>query len=345
MKKTIYFLFCAVFLLSACKKDRGQYNPCGTNQIEQLDVEVIESYTTLPSKVSVFCRVETIQGQPVAGLLPSDFTIYEKGRNDDCEREISSFEANSVISSPQQLFYYNTILVLDLSASVTATSLFELKDAARRFIDEIMPANGDPAYFMGIWWFDGEDVLHELIAPTTNKEDLKQAVSDINQDMSNDPSTDLYGAVIKSTDIAEEWLSEAGQSDISTALSVVIFTDGTDQAGRHLKNDAINAVNNADKSIRYFTIGLGEEIDQAVLKSIGKNGAVTATNQSELEETFRQVGQLVWAEANSYYLFEYCSPKRDGSGMNDLRIEAHYDSKVGSATTKFDATGFTGGCQ
>ncbi|GJM35421.1 MAG: hypothetical protein DHS20C18_44220 [Saprospiraceae bacterium] len=345
MKKSIYLLLSAVFLLSACKKNQSEFDPCGRSQIEQLSIDVMDNFTTLPSKVSVFFRVETVQGAPVAGLTPADFTVYEKGRNDDCEREISSFEANSVISSHQQLFYYNTILVLDLSASVTATSLFELKDAARRFIDEIMPANGDPAYFMGIWWFDGEDVLHELIAPTTNKENLKQAVSNITSDVSNDPSTDLYGAVIKSTEVAEAWLNEANQSEISSAVSVVIFTDGTDQAGRYLKGDALTAVSNADKNIRYFTIGLGEEIDPGVLNSIGKNGTVTATNQSELEETFRQVGQLIWAEANSYYLFEYCSPKRNGSGINDLRIEAQFDGKVGSATTKFDATGFTGGCQ
>ena len=90
---------------------------------------------------------------------------------------------------------------------------------------------------------------------------------------------------------------------------------------------------------------MGEEIDEDVLSRIGKHSFSYASDQTQLENTFSEIAQIVWAEANSYYLFEYCSPKRDGSGNNDLRIEVEKDGRLGSVLTQFDATGFTGGCR
>jgi len=39
---------------------------------------------------------------------------------------------------------------------------------------------------------------------TSSKDELKTAIDGITTDISNDPSTDLYGAVIKSTDKASD---------------------------------------------------------------------------------------------------------------------------------------------
>ena len=337
-------IFC-VFVFFSCGKNDDDYDPCGIGNDTDLVLSIQDEYTTLPAKVSVFFKIDDKNGMPIAGLTSDDFTIYEKGQNDDCEREISSFEANASISSRKQLFTYNTVLVLDLSGSVTATSLNELKAAAQTFIEEVIPSNSDSSYYMGIWWFDGSDQLHQLIPVTSDKAALKNAVEGINTSISNDSSTDLYGAVIKSANQAELLLSTSDEQEIISAVSVVIFTDGTDQAGRYLKNDAYTAVNAASNKIKFFAIGLGGEIDENVLNRVGKDGFVFATDQTQLEETFQEVGQVVWAEANSYYLFEYCSPKRDGSGINKLRILANANGKIGSVLTEFDATGFTGGCQ
>lgn len=335
---------CFLFLVS-CNKNSNDVNPCGVDLDNDLVLTIQNEFITLPAKVSVFFKVDDKLGNPISGLTSSDFTIFEKGRNDACERKISSFEANATISNRKQIFTYSTVLVLDLSASVTATSLEELKAAAQTFIEEVIPDDNDDSYTMGIWWFDGSDQLHPLIPATSNKVALKTAIENINANISNDPSTDLYGAVIKSVNQAEQLLGDSEQQDIISAISVVIFTDGTDQAGRYLKNNAYSAVNAASKDIKIFTIGLGEEIDADVLNRIGSDGSVFAADQTQLEQTFQEVGQTISAEANSYYLFEYCSPKRDGSGRNKLRILANDNGNIGSVLTEFDATGFTGGCQ
>jgi uncharacterized protein YegL len=310
-----------------------------------LILSIQEQFTTLPGKVSILFKVSEAEGNPVSGLTADQFTIYEQGRNDDCFNTISTSESLARISSNSQVFATNTLLVLDLSNSVLSSSLDELKLASSSFVDNVMPVSESESMQMAIYWFDGENELHLLNALTSSKNELKSAIDGITTDISNDPSTDLYGAVIKSSDKATELLAASNQGDKIGAASIVIFTDGTDQASRFTKDEAQKKVDEADPNISYFTIGLGEEIDTEVLMNIGKTFSVFATNKEELETTFTEISQRVSERANSFYLFEYCSPKRDGSGENNLAIQVKDGSKQGAVQTKFDATGFTGGCE
>ncbi|WP_224490453.1 vWA domain-containing protein [Robertkochia flava] len=344
------FLFVCAGLISCGNADDDFGNnqgidPCLDLGTFELKISIQDEYTTLPGKVSVFFKVNDKSGNPVADLSASDFKIYEKGRNDNCFNPISPTESNARISPNEQIFKQNTILVLDLSNSVLSESLFELKSASVSFIRNVMPLNPNPSYEMAIYWFDGEDELHQLQELSSDRNVLINAVESIDQNISQDPSTDLYGAVIKSTDIAENLLSQSETEDIISAASVVIFTDGTDQAGRYTRDAALNKVKNANDNISFFSIGLGSEIDQAVLEKIGKTSSVFAANKEELEATFNEISDAVGGQARSFYLFEYCSPKRDGSGVNQLVIQALDGSRTGAVQTSFDASGFTSGCQ
>src|SRR5680860_5972 len=308
-----------------------------------LILSIQDQYTTEPGKVSVFFKVSDMDGSPVPGLTADEFTIYEQGQNDDCFNTISKSEANSRISPNSQIFSNNTLLVLDLSNSVLSSSLAELKTASASFIENVMPATTQESFKMAIYWFDGEDVLHELNPLTAEKAELTAAIEGITVDISNDPSTDLYGAVIKSTDIASNLLAESTKGEKIGAASVVIFTDGTDQASRFTQEAAQKKVDTANPNISFFTIGLGTEIDTQVLTDIGKTSSVVANNKEELETTFNNISELVSRRASSFYLFEYCSPKR--SGDNNLAIQVTKGGVQGAVQTKFNATGFTGGCE
>ena len=310
-----------------------------------LVLSIQDQFTTLPGKVSIFFKVSDTDGNPVAGLTADQFTIYEQGRNDDCFNTISTSESAARISSNSQIFTSNTLLVLDLSNSVLSSSLDELKLAGSSFVDNVMPVTATESIKMAIYWFDGENELHLLNELTSSKDELKTAIDGITTDISNDPSTDLYGAVIKSTDIASDLLAASTEGDKIGAASIVIFTDGTDQASRFTKEAAQKKVDDANSNISFFTIGLGSEIDTEVLTDIGKTFSVFATNKEELEITFTEISERVSERANSFYLFEYCSPKRDGSGENNLAIQVKDGSKQGGVQTKFSATGFTGGCE
>jgi len=310
-----------------------------------LVLSIQEQYTTLPGKVSIFFKVSDNDGDPVPGLTADQFTIYEQGRNDACFNTISTSESLARISSNSQIFSNNTLLVLDLSNSVLSSSLAELKSASISFVDNVMPSTTEESFKMAIYWFDGENELHLLNPLTASKQELTAAIEGITDDISNDPSTDLYGAVIRSTDIASELLAASTQGGKIGAASVVIFTDGTDQASRFTKEAAQKKVDDADPNVSFFTIGLGGEIDTQVLTDIGKTFSVFAGNKEELENTFNAISFRISERANSFYLFEYCSPKRDGSGENNLAIQVKDGNRQGAVQTKFNATGFTGGCE
>lgn len=343
------YLILVLVLVSCGNADDGPggaqgIDPCLDLGTSELRITIQDQYTTLPGKVSVFFKVNDLSGNPVPGLSASSFNIYEKGRNDNCFNPISPTESNARISPNEQVFRQHTLLVLDLSNSVLSQSLQELKSASVSFIRNVMPFTPNPSYQMAIYWFDGEDVLHELQGFTQDRNVLTEAIEGITTDISQDPSTDLYGAVIKSTAIAEQLLQDAASSDMITAASLVIFTDGSDQAGRYSRNEALGKVNNADENITFFSIGLGSEIDEAVLLNIGKTSSVFADNKDELEATFNEISEAVGGQARSFYLFEYCSPKRDGSGVNQLVIQAVDGSRSGAVQTSFDASGFSSGC-
>ncbi|MFD2585609.1 VWA domain-containing protein [Croceitalea marina] len=311
----------------------------------ELLLSIQDQFTTLPGKVSILFKVSDNLGNPVSGLTANQFTIYEQGRNDDCFNTISSSESFARISPNSQVFNNNTLLVLDLSNSVLQSSLEELKTASTSFVNNVMPSPESSSFKMAIYWFDGEDELHLLNELTSSTTELTDAIAGIDENISNDPSTDLYGAVIKSTAIAEELLQNSTQNSSIGAASVVLFTDGTDQASRFTEQSALNAVDNANRNISFFTIGLGAEIDSEVLDAIGKTASVVASNAAELETTFNQISARVSEQANSFYLFEYCTPKRDGSGENNLVIQLTNGSLQGAVQTKFNANGFTGGCE
>ncbi len=311
----------------------------------ELLLSIQEQYTSLPGKVSVFFKVTDTEGNPVTGLNAEQFSIYEQGRNDDCFNTISASESLARISSKSQIFNNTTLLVLDLSNSVLSNSLEELKSASTGFIENVMPQEASESFQMAIYWFDGEDQLHLLQDLTSSNEELIAAIDNITSDISNDPSTDLYGAVIKATNLAEELLEMTRENEIIGAASVVLFTDGSDQASRYSEDQALESVAEANRNISFFSIGLGAEIDTEILMGIGKTFSVFAGNEEELESVFNDISQKVSEQANSFYLFEYCSPKRDGSGENNLAIRLVNGDRQGAVQTTFDAKGFTGGCE
>ncbi|MGI9547897.1 MAG: vWA domain-containing protein [Flavobacteriaceae bacterium] len=311
----------------------------------QLLLSIQDQFTTLPGKVSVFFKVTDTGGNPVPGLNAEQFKVYEQGRNDECFNTISASESQARISPKSQIFANNTLLVLDLSNSVLSNSLEELKSASISFVNNVMPEEQSTSFQMAIYWFDGENELHLLQELTPSSPDLVTAIEGISPGISNDPSTDLYGAVIKATDLSEDLLALNLENNIIGAASIVIFTDGTDQASRFSEQQALESVEGANRNISFYSIGLGAEIETEILTAIGKTFSAFAGNEAELEAVFNDISQKVSQQANSFYLFEYCTPKRDGSGENNLAIQVVDGDRQGAVQTQFDATEFSGGCE
>lgn len=315
----------------------------GNSGGKEIDVDLIESKTEPPSKIHLFFKVDLDLDaeDQLTTLEPSDFEIYEDGS------QISSLESQAQIQREPGDFLYTSVLMLDLSGSILNNAdLPKLKEAATTFIDRTMPMEGEDFFGtreMAVYWFDGEQSIHPLVPFTYERDSLVSGIQSIDEDISSDVSTNLNGAVIQGLSVLESRLRETRQeSDIATAGSMVLFTDGTDQAGWVSTSTAMDSVTAASKEHSLFTIGLGGEIDKEVLKSFGKDGFELAEDSLQLNSSFLAVAKRLEAETNSFYVLEYCSPKR--SGQHTLELRAIYDDKFGSFTTDFSADGFSGGC-
>ena len=80
------------------------------------------------------------------------------------------------------------------------------------------------------------------------------------------------------------------------------------------------------------------------MRKIGTDSSVFAEDSDSLTAKFEEIAQVIHDESNSFYLFEYCTPKRHGSGINDLIIKVNDGNRAGEKATNFDAEGFESGC-
>lgn len=304
-------------------------------------LDLLESRSEEPAKIRLFFKADFDDGEPIAGLEADNFTISENGS------VISSSESLAQIQRDPGQFMFTSVLLLDLSGSVlNADDLPTLKTSSIGFIESVIPLP-DEAYAgsfeMAIYWFDGEQNIHLLKPFSTSREELVQSIESIDENISNDNSTNLNGAVIQGINVVSERLEEIKlDPDISTASSLVIFTDGTDQANWANDTEAKTAVNASGSDLTIFTIGLGSEIDESILSTFGKSGYEFADSDLELNDTFQKVAKSVSDEANSFYVLEYCSPKR--SGTHTITVRLDYMESSGSFQSDFSAEGFSGGC-
>ncbi|QTA80030.1 von Willebrand factor A-like domain-containing protein [Desulfonema limicola] len=296
--------------------------------------------TEWPSKISVLLKAETIEGEPVDDLKTADFSIYEDGEF------ISQFESQRAIVPTPGDFTYYTLLLLDLSGSVLeSNSLTDLKQAAKGFVEAIMPPPNSDTYgtmLMGVQWFDGAARLHSLVSFVKEKDRLISGIDSISKDISDDKSTNLYGAVVQGIKIMDDHVGN--DSNVISVGSMVLFTDGKDRANRNSEIEAVTSIDNAEDGISVYTIGLGGEIDETVLKKLitKEDGFAYAEDYEDLVPRFKEIADEIKQEANSHYLLKYCSPKR--KGQHELKILVSYGDKSCAMSTCFCADGFTGGC-
>lgn len=333
LRSLLFLLIISIQILNlGCGKDDPN---------NRFNVDLIESKAELPAKIRLFYKVDLGEDHLFTSLEPNDFEIYEDGSL------ISRLESQAQIQKEEGEFLFSSILLLDLSGSVlNDTELPNVKRAAISFVNSVMPLENDDTFGskeMAIYWFDGEEDVHLLVPYTTNRDTLNFGINSITEGISSDNSTNLNGAVVQGLSIVNSRLTEARLNpNISAAGSLVIFTDGTDQASRVTTKEAQNAVKNAGKDNAVFTIGLGDEIDDGILDDFGRNGFELAENSFDLNSSFLAVAQKVESESKSYYVLEYCTPKR--SGEHTIELRANYEDRFGSFKTKFSANGFLGGC-
>ncbi|TPV95340.1 MAG: VWA domain-containing protein [Myxococcales bacterium FL481] len=280
-----------------------------------VELQRINSAERKPNNVWVFFSVEQ-DGEPVPGLQADDFEIYED------DRLVSTFESGQVVQNPELAAVMYTMLLLDMSGSITESGESgALVDAAKLFTERVGKTQR-----VAVFAFDGSEKIYPVVPFTAAERPVEGGLEWLRTFRPRDPSTNLNGAVVQGL----EQLDRALQKDKRPIKlgTLVVFTDGTDRAARVSRDDVLAAL--ADPKygeFDIFTIGVGAEIEQRSLAQIGRDGTELAQDRTRIEDAFGNVANKIEAQAKRFYLLSYCTPSRRGDHV--VRIEANISGDSG----------------
>jgi hypothetical protein len=276
--------------------------------VHKLDVTRINSEQDKPNNVWMFFTVEK-NDEPVAGLVADDFEIYEDGAL------VSKYESQQTIQNPEVAAVMYTLLLLDMSGSVTESGQADLLvDAATVFSERVGKTQK-----VGVYAFDGAEKLHSVTPFTTTQGSVEGGIEGLRGYQAKDPSTNLHGAV----GLAVEELEEALAKDERPLKfgTLVVFTDGTDRAGRVTRDEMLEKLGEGEHAhYEVYAIGVGAELEQKPLEDIGRDGTEMASDPGKVREAFERVAQKIEAHTKRFYLLSYCTPARKGT--HTVRVDA-----------------------
>lgn len=293
-----------------------------------MQVRLVDATRNRPSNVAMYFTVDTDDGEPVPGLTAESFKIYEDGRL------VSVYESKQTILNPRVAAVHYTLLLVDMSGSIVDSGQVpQLVAASESFAERVGRLQE-----VAIYSFDGREDIDEIAGFTRHEGGVRSALSALENRQTRDPSTNLHGAVVKGIEVLR------AQMDRSTVPlrfgTLVVFTDGTDRAGRVSRSDMLDAVDEADFEV--YSIGVGGEIDPDELEQIGRDGFVRAQNGDQIARAFEQVAGRIEGYSRRFYLLSYCTPAR--AGEHDVTIEAEHSGRRGSVEYRFSADGFGPNC-
>ncbi len=293
-----------------------------------LTVTRLNSAQKKPNNVWVFFTVEK-GDEPVAGLQASDFEIHEDGEL------VSIYESKQVIQNPEVAAVMYTMLLLDVSGSITESgSADSLVDAATLFTDRVGKSQK-----VGVYSFDGEKEIKTVVPFTEAQGSAQGGLESLRTYKPKDPSTNLHGAVIEALkELRKQLDKEKKPLKFGT---LVVFSDGTDRAARFTRDEMkteLIKVEYTDYEI--YAIGVGAEIKKAGLGDIGRDGTELATDQAEVKTAFERVADRIERHMKRFYLLSYCTPARKGKHTVEIVANSKDPKGTGSLSWDFNADGF-----
>ncbi len=300
-------------------------NPNTDNNLEGEEcLELKELLTTeiMPAGIRSVFQLFDCNGDPIPNLANNELRILLDGNEVISEGDIAP-----VVTQAVNVAQYS-LLLLDLSNSIVDNGhLLPMIKAARQAVHALASAGQQVA----IYKFAGPKYFEEVQDFTGDVTLLDQALDQLalSQGLG---TTDLYGSIIKAVDI----LGMTGSADVLSTHTLVLFTDGTDEAMVTTKEAAQNAV---DKPfVDVFTVGLGGDVNKEELTDFGKSGFEWSANAQNLIAAFDAITKKIQALSRSQYLVAVCSPRVDG--QRDMTIQVQRAFTWGELTVYYNADGF-----
>lgn len=294
------------------------------------DVARIDATAGEPSLVEVLFSVRC-HGEPVTTITAADVALTEEGA------EVSASEAEWRLDPQEAVLETYTLLMIDVSDSIIESGTLPVaQEVARDFVDTLLARNQS----VSVAIFDGATDIRTVVGFTRDAEALATGIDGIGPGSQIDGSTNLNGAVLQGLDVLDLRVQPDVEAELLSIGNLVIFTDGSDRAGRETDSAARTAARGSDHAV--FVVGLVGEDAAADLEALGDDGFFQAEEPSDLYATFEDLADRLVAEVNQYYLLSYCSPLR--SPRTTLRIEVSYEDRSDAITFSYPTGDFGAGC-
>jgi hypothetical protein len=214
---------------------------------------------------------------------------------------------------------------------VSSPEVNRLVEAAAKFSKRVGASQK-----LAVYAFDGSPHITPIVgfgAPSA-----EAAINSLAWYRPKDPSTNLNGAVVDAIKVLEHQMDHA-----SAPLrfgTLVVFTDGTDRAGR-VKDQALREAV-AGATVDVYAIAVGGEVNETEVRAIGRSGTFASKNPQDVARGFEEIARRIEGFTRRYYLLSYCSPAR--AGQHQVEIRAVKGALSGRLTYDFKADGFGPNC-
>lgn len=294
-----------------------------------LQLTLINSEQRKPNNVWVFFTAQKGE-EPIGGRSAEDFQIYED------DGLVSRYESKQVIQNPEVAAVMYTLLLLDVSGSITESGQIEpLVDAAELFSERVGKTQK-----VAVYAFDGAEQIHPIVPFTQAERAVRGGLEGLRGYKPRDPSTNLHGAVVQGLERLKKDLDRDPRPLKFGTL--VVFSDGADRAARVSREQMRAAIDNpAYERYELFAIGIGDqaELEQAKLSEIGRDGTEQGADRAKVKDAFDRIAGKIESHAKRFYLLSYCTPARSGEHVVRIELDGGELGK-GSLEYSFQATDF-----
>jgi len=271
-----------------------------------LIVQIVDVDTSECPAIHSTVLVTDVNGVAVGGLDESHFSVYE----DD--------QSRTPITVEPSLSEIAVSLTLDYSWSMEEEAIADMETAAVLFVDLLSP--GDAGEI--IKFAAGMDVVQEC---TTDKLALIDAIQGgigVNRS-----ATQLYDAIYQGiSDVAER----------SGGKAVIAMSDGKNNNGQHAATQVIDHAKST--GVPVFTVGLGPDVDEDVLRAIAVNtGGVYyfAPTSEDLVKIYQDIAGTLKNQYVVTYETGVCESDNPDAREHDLEILVNVGAAYGQGAKRF----------
>ncbi len=225
-----------------------------------------------PANVALYLSVFDKVGQPVGGLVPANFRVYED------KKLIPEGKAKRALLDTGIASTRYALLLVDMSGPmVDSEDLPDLAKAVGQFVDKVGASQS-----VAVDVFDGGDEVAPLFGFGANMETAK-IVDAVRKFRPRNRTTNLNGAVFQGLAALKEQLDQATTTE--KGASLVVFTDRGDLA--HSVNAAVLEQALKDTPVDVYVIATGEKVSRTEIAAIGHSGIVISARSQGLQEGVR----------------------------------------------------------